>query len=436
MEKTEKSLYAGVGRQDITPPVGGNLFGYRPDVFSKSVNDPLSATALALAGPDTKILIISATVCIVSTKLADELKKLISGAADIKEENILICATHTHSGPNTCGMTGWGDIDKKYCEDIFIPKIVDSAKTAVSGMKPATAGVNSVCSRAGMNRRQQNSDGSISLGQNPWGIYDPNMTVLSFKDSNGAAIASVVHYGAHCTAAGMNTEISRDWAGVMTDRLEAETGAPALFLNGSEGDVGPRLSNGCTTGDISYIYETGGIAALDVLTAFRGIKSYSGVCLSAVSGELVLPLSERTPLANAKEILKKIGGETINISGQKARYYADVIKSYEEGIHEEKNLILPQTVISVGDVALVPFRFEFFSEISLRMRKYSPFTHTLCLGVTNGDGSYLPSQDQICRGGYEVDVFKTARVFPLADNTDDNIIHENLKLLELLKNKK
>ena len=52
------------------------------------------------------------------------------------------------------------------------------------------------------------------------------MTVVSFKDYNQKPVASIVHYGAHCTAAGMNTEISRDWAGVMIDRLSEESALP------------------------------------------------------------------------------------------------------------------------------------------------------------------------------------------------------------------
>ena len=427
------TLYAGTGRQDITPPVGGRLFGYRPDVFSESVNDALTATALALGSGDTKVMIVSVTLCLLNTRLADEIKDIISAGTGIPAANILLCATHTHSGPNTCGMTGWGDIDRGYCDGILIPRVAEAAKSAAGNMQPAQTGVSAVQSDTGINRRQLGAGGGVSLGQNPWGVYDPNMTVVNFKGGNGATIASIVHYGAHCTAAGMNTEITRDWAGVMTDRLEAESGAPALFLGGAGGDVGPRLSNGRTTGDLSYIYETGGTAAKDAVAAFRNIKTYSNAPVSAISGELVLPLQERPALEAAKAVYQKLAGETVNIEGQKARYYADVIKSYEDNAPEEKNLTLPQTVIAVGDIVFVPFMFEFFSEISLRMRLYSPFTHTLCIGTANGGESYLPSQDQLCRGGYEVDVFRTARVFPLADDTDDNIIGENLKLIKLIK---
>lgn len=104
-------------------------------------------------------------------------------------------------------------------------------------------------------------DGVVDFGQNPWGQQDKRMTVIAFQTPDGAPIANVVHYGAHCTAAGTNTEITRDWAGVMIDRLEAESGAPTLFLNGAAGDVGPRLTNGKTKATSNYVMELGSVAA-------------------------------------------------------------------------------------------------------------------------------------------------------------------------------
>lgn len=40
-----KKLMLGVGREMITPPVGGHLYGYNSDIVSESVNDDLTVTA-------------------------------------------------------------------------------------------------------------------------------------------------------------------------------------------------------------------------------------------------------------------------------------------------------------------------------------------------------------------------------------------------------
>ena len=81
-------------------------------------------------------------------------------------------------------------------------------------------------------RREIKEDGTTVLGQNPWGPKDPIMTVVSFRGEDGAIIANMIHYCCHCTASGKNDEITRDWAGVMTDMLEAQTGAITGFYAG------------------------------------------------------------------------------------------------------------------------------------------------------------------------------------------------------------
>ena len=40
-----EKLFLGVSRVNITPEVGGNLYGYTPDVISESVHDDLAAIA-------------------------------------------------------------------------------------------------------------------------------------------------------------------------------------------------------------------------------------------------------------------------------------------------------------------------------------------------------------------------------------------------------
>jgi hypothetical protein len=64
------------------------------------------------------------------------------------------------------------------------------------------------------------------------------------------------------------------------------------------------------------------------------------------------------------------------------------------------------------------------------MRAYSKYGHTLALGCTNGSNSYLVTQDQICRGGYEVERFRAIGPRQLTDNADMHLINQNLQLME------
>ena len=427
------SFKTGVGREIITPPIGARLYGYTLDVFCESVHDDLTATAIAFEQGGKRAMLISATVCLINTELSDEIRGKVSAATGIPAANIILSATHTHSGPCTAGNTGWGPLDRDYCDNIFIPQIIKASKSAVQNLEPALMGVGTVESKTGINRRQLNQDNHVSLGQNPWGCYDPAMTVISFQNPAGKPLANIVHYGAHCTAAGKNTEITRDWAGAMIDRLDAESGAVTAFFNGAEGDAGPRLSNGQTVGNIDYVNELGKTAAADAAKAYQSITEYREVTLESAAGEVKLPYAAVMPLDGAREKLAAFkGDEKINLSGRTFEYLKKVIKAHETGLPGEQYFSFAQTIVKVGPIVFIPFPYEFFSEISLRLRKYSLFEHTLCLGCTNGNNGYLPTQDQLCRGGYEIDVFLTAGVLTLAPDSDYNIITENLKLMEEL----
>ena len=107
------SLLLGTARENITPPIGTCLFGYRPDLHSKAVEDELNVTAFYFKNDSTSVIWISATVCLLNTQLVTDTRRRISDQSGVPFENIIISATHTHSGPNTCGMYGWGDIDRE-----------------------------------------------------------------------------------------------------------------------------------------------------------------------------------------------------------------------------------------------------------------------------------------------------------------------------------
>ena len=80
-------------------------------------------------------------------------------------------------------------------------------------------------------------------------------------------------------------------------------------------------------------------------------------------------------------------------------------------------------------MVFVPFPFEIFSEIALRLRAYSPIRHTLTLSNANGYSAYLPTEDQLVRGGYEVACFRFSSAHPLVDNADQILIDRTLALM-------
>lgn len=424
---------AGASRQDITPPVGTLLYGYRPDLSSESVHDNLSVTALALTQGNEICIMLTVENGDIQTALCDDTRRAIADRCGIPIEHILISSTHTHSAPNLSGVVGWGDVNMDYYNNIFLPAVLVASAEALRALTPAEIAVGVTESLVGINRRQQYPNGEIGLGQNPHGCFDPNMTVVAIRNkATKAGVLNLIHYGCHGTSAGLTTAITRDWSGVMIDELEAKTGTLSAFWNGAIGDVGPRLTNGQTTGNINDTEELGSIAATDALNAYKNIGVYHQGELKVFCDTVHLPYQKMPTLQEVEEKLSQYTEpeKLINIDRLQYEHYKETYDFLSNGSGVTKTeFTFQQTIISLGDVVFIPFPFEMFSEIVMRLREYSPYTYTLCLSCTNGYNVYLPSEDQLCRGGYEVGCFMYGHLFPLADNTDQNIISENLRII-------
>ena len=427
------TFQAGAARAVITPPVGAYLYGYRPNFASTAVHDDLTLTALALCEGAQKALLVTIEVGDIHTDLCGELRARLERETGIPRGNILLSATHTHSAPNVSGMEGWGEIDRPFYENILLPALVQASLEALARLQPAQIAVGTTHSEVGINRRQIHPNGEIGLGQNPFGCYDPQMTVLTFRGADGRNILNLIHYGCHGTAAGLTTQITRDWSGVMIDRVEHETGTLTAFWNGTVGDTGPRLTNGETTGNIDYMTELGGVAAMDAIRAVRSRGGFHAGCLRCFADTVRLPYR---PLPTPDEAREKLAQfkepETlINIDRLTYKYYLDVLALHESGVTAHPtHFAFPFTAVSVGDAVFLPVPYELFSEIALRLRAYLPWPHVLCLTNTNGYEGYFPSQDQICRGGYEVNVFRAGRVYTPVDNADQYLIDEIRRIVK------
>jgi len=422
-------LKAGIARQIITPKLGGLFMGYGSDKGSTAVHDDLTVTALTIESQQTKLVLMSATVCLIGNELCEKIRKICGEAAGIPVSNVILGATHTHSGPVT---TNYGDssYDAEYCESIFIPNCVEAVKASLKKMKPVTVGIAKTESRVGINRRQLLQNDRVILGQNPWGPYDSGMTVISFKGDDGKTFANMVHCAAHCTAIGDRTEVSRDWAGVMIDRLEEESGAMTMFFQGLQGDVAPRMANGGSVGNMSHAMEVGAVAALDAVRAYKDIPMYRDEKLELITGEVRIPHATIMPLEEARNELAKLNeGQPGRWTAGRRKLLTKIVDLHEKGETGESFFIYHQTIVKIGPVVLVPVPFEASSEISLRLRTYSKYGYTLALGCTNGSNSYLPTQDQITRGGYEVEQLMWAAPRRLADNADMHLINQNLQLM-------
>ncbi len=424
-------LYLGVEKAIITPKVGARLFGYAEDLFSNQVHDDLHATVFLFEQGDVFCVMVSIAVVALTDRLSDRIRKGISEKTAIPLSNIMLASIHTHSGPATIAMdSGWGEADHEYCDGILIPRIIEAAEKAKLNKQAVKMGYATGESHIAINRRELSIKNEILLGQNPWGPYNPKMSVLSFRNEAGECVANMIHYGMHGTCAGHNLEISQDWIGIMVNRVQKLTGGVTAFFNGPEGDVGPRLTNGGTTGvsDIKHAEETGGRAAFDAMQIYNRIKWFTTPSLSAHSGNLRLPFMPRMPLEEAKaRYEKQLSRQKMGSEKCMLAHYKDIINSYSTDYEDKEFMEIEQNVISLDNIVFAGFPYEPFSEIGMRIQKGAPDLEVLPVALANGDIGYFPTEDALCRGGYEIEMFKALFTQELVPNADYHLVIETLR---------
>jgi hypothetical protein len=422
-------LSAGIARQIITPPPGTLLFGYPSERRGDVVADNLNATALVLQSDSTIAALVSLDLCVIDEEETAKIREAAAAQTGIPPENITIHATHTHSGPATITTWGWGEKNHKYL-DLVRPKIVQAIVEAQQSLQPVRVGFGVTKTDVGINRRELTLEGTVKLGFNEWGARDDDLTVVRFEGKNGT-VAQLIHLSAHPTSRGGEPSVSRDWPGVMMDRVEKITGAKVLFLNGAFGDVAPRTNIGGATGDgNAAATEVGLRAATDALRAFHSIKEFRDVPLQVTHDDIDLPYAPLPDLEETKKQIKQYAhaAESWGRENAEWNYWNAVLKAHEQP--PQMSRIFSQTITRLGPLTLVPFPGEVFSEIVLRIKKHSPFAHTLCAGTCNGHYGYLVTREARARGGYEVWVMRAFSAYLLAENLDDVLVVENIRLLQ------
>ena len=94
------ALFAGASRRRLEPPVGIAMAGYgRRTGRSTGVHDDLAAQALVLSDGVHKAAIVGVDLLAIGNRIADDIRDRVGRESDIDPDAIMICATHTHSGP-------------------------------------------------------------------------------------------------------------------------------------------------------------------------------------------------------------------------------------------------------------------------------------------------------------------------------------------------
>ena len=229
-------ISTGVAREIITPPKGIYLVGYGDRVKgNQGVHDDLTATALVIATTEKTLAIVALDMLCINEFIVDRVRAALPGV------EVCLCCSHTHSGPVGYGDKTYPGPVQRYM-DSLVEAITRAVRMAVANLTPARLEVSTGEAGIAVNRREKTSKGEMIIGEDPGGVVDRSLQVVSVLTEESRRLATVVNFACHGTVWGPdNLFVSADWIGVMRSEVEKELGGLGLFLQGATGNLNPKM---------------------------------------------------------------------------------------------------------------------------------------------------------------------------------------------------
>ena len=436
---------AGVAKVNITPPVGIAQagFGARKE-GCRGIHDELVAKALVLDDGRTKAAVVTCDFVGPDRTFVKEIRRIVEERTGIEGAHVMVCGSHTHSGPMWTSPIFW---ERKEEEDIegewakLLPRTIAGAVLmAADRLEEAKIGFGAGEADVGVNRRRLNEAGKVgTIAPDPSRVRDPQVGVVRVDRADGRPLAVLVNYACHAVVLGAdNLLISADYPGYAMRTLERVLGdATVLFANGCCGNINPKWK-----GSFEAAERSGNVLAGEALKVLQEIEPSAEEALRMERRLIHLPIKAFPPLDEAKQVveekkalLSQYGdGELPEHMGRlrwelmHAHYRVSVIEGLaahqsEEDLSQQR-MATEMQVLAVGDTALVMLPGEIFAEIGLEIKERSPFGRTFVIGYANDYGvSYVPTAQAYEEGGYEPD---WAKVAPGADRV---VVEEAVAML-------
>jgi hypothetical protein len=422
----ESRLRAGVGRADITPPVGvrAHNWGASRTEVATGVHRPLTATALAFHDDDAGRWRYLLTLDLgwwrdaaSFARLRDPLLRDLGAEAD----DLLLHLVHTHAGPSVgdLGLDLPGaDLLAGYHRALVAGALAACRSARESAVDAVATWGSGWCDLAVAR--------NLPCGDRDVVAFDPGTpadgTLLVGRvtaAADGAPLGVLLNYACHpTTLAHHNTLLSPDLVGAAREVVEDAAGAPCLFLQGASGELSPREQYGPGTEQTDRNGRALGHAALAVLEQlgppgtrlrFDGVvesgaplglwvREPADVPAGVACLRATVPLAAKPPVTPEQVAAQWAGIDPVAAAERLRR-----ATRLADGYVAEGTAAHPVWVWRLGDAVLVAHPGEAFSALQTALRRRHPDRALLVLNLTNGPGFvYLPDRASYARDRYQV----------------------------------
>ena len=384
------NLLAGCATRDISPTEPMFLAGY-PHVprTSTGVHDPLLASALYLADGRTALLLIGVDSLFISQRSTAWCREAISRETGIPAGQILISATHTHSGPVTGDELAWLDDPVVPPPDPAIhgalpPRHHRSGRGRAAGRR---AGPPRRDERRGRRRRRQpaRSRGTVRSRGRPAGPPGRSRRTAGWRSTWSMACIRP----SSTRTRGSSPPTFPHF--VRREIAEAFPGATTIYHNGPSGNLSPRYHvRGQTFAEAERLGRRLGGSVVRSLRALQDGDFRGDIRLAARQGKADLVPNRFPPVAEAEAKLRqarehherlKLQGaahgplrtaECVVFGAEQALALAGAQASGEVAKRQADFGRAEVQAFRIGNVDLVALPGEHFVEYGLEIKRRAP----------------------------------------------------------------
>jgi hypothetical protein len=309
-----------------------------------------------------RIAIITLDLLAIDVEEADEIRRRVAHIG-FKPENVMIAASHTHSGPPSIKL---GSVRKS--EELTVEatdKASQCVRESVQRLTQASLRAGFTEFQDNVNRRQPIWLMRRKLGVNLKGPVDHQLSYLQIKTERETIL--VVCYGCHPIMTRNIPCASADFVAGLRRFASSAQISNVLFLNGALGDVNP--------------YDRVRRSPLD-LAGIEAALNFGGRMASAALNSSLVQSDDPDP--------------RVSSTSEKLQLY---LPRLEGG--ELRRTILVQA-FRIGQLAMIGFPGEIFAQTGLDLKKKSGNPNLAVVSCANGYVGYVPPRHEYIRGGYEV----------------------------------
>ena len=396
----------GYAREDIMPDIPIGLSGFANTNVRRSTGykDILYTTCLAFSEGDDTMLTFS--VDVISMGHAAQIREAITKETGIPAGNIMISATHTHSGPEYT--------EEPYFSNIFIPAFVTAAKNAIADLAPATMyGTKALAEDMAFVRHYITQDGTYidnnTAANNKAMVTshareaDPEMVIVKFDREGDKKDISLINWQCHpCFSIATDTYLSADFIAPIRDKVEKETGMQMVYFTGAAGDLGSTsfVSGGKVYKDPIAFGETLADIAITAMNGTMTKIEGSGLKLNHKRFEYASNRNGIERLEDAQKVM--------DYSKQYPSYDDPAVNAYAKQLgfatgrecativynsqRPEKDT-MELNALYLGGLALVTAPYEMCAQDGVIIKQGSPFDFTIVCSLSNEHYSYFARKE-------------------------------------------